>query len=111
MEILERKHGAVAVVKPVGALIHPDVDELRGRMQELRSSSMGRLVLDASAVAYVDSRGLETLVDITDQLASVGQALKICGANEILREVLELTELSSRFEHFADVNAAVRSFL
>ncbi len=48
---------------------------------------------------------------MADDLAQGGQALKLCGANEVFREVLELTELTSVFEHFVDVNSAVRSFL
>jgi len=32
-------------------------------------------------------------------------------ARETVREILDLTELSPLFEHFEDVNTAVRSFL
>jgi hypothetical protein len=40
-----------------------------------------------------------------------GLALRLCGAGETLREVLELTDLAGMFEHYADVNTGVRSFL
>ena len=72
---------------------------------------LGRVVLDASAVAYVDSRGLEVLVEVGEAMSQGGQALKLCGANETLREVMELTETFGNFEHFADIQSAVRSFL
>ncbi len=111
MEIAQHHHGAVAVLQPTGPLTHEDADELKSRMLEVRRSSLGRLVLDASTIAYVDSRGLEVLVEVAEELAQSGQALKLCGANEVFREVLELTELASVFEHFADTNSAVRSFL
>ena len=111
MEIARRHHGGVAVMQPVGPLTQEDADELKGRMLEVRRSRLGRLLLDASAIPYVDSRGLEVLVEVAEELAQGGQALKICGANEVFREVLELTELTSVFEHFVDVNSAVRSFL
>ena len=111
MEIAEQKYGAVTVVRPVGPLVQPAADELLDRMQKLRTASLGRLVLDGSGIAYVDSRGLEVLVEIAAALQRGGQGLKICGANEILREVFELTELTQVFEHFVDVNTAVRSFL
>ena len=111
MEIVEQKHGAVTVVKPVGPLIQPAADDLLGRMLEVRTKSLGRLVLDASGISYVDSRGLEVLVEVARTLAKSGQGLKICGANEVLREVFELTELTSTFAQFVDVNSAVRSFL
>ena len=111
MEIAEHKHGAVTVVKPVGPLVQPAAEELLGRMLELRTASLGRLVLDGSGITYVDSRGLEVLTEIADALEQGGRALKICGANDILREVFDLTDLTKAFEHFIDVNTAVRSFL
>jgi anti-anti-sigma regulatory factor len=40
-----------------------------------------------------------------------GQALRLCNPNKTVREVLELTDLSSLFDHFEDTNTAVRSFL
>ncbi len=111
MEIHEHKHGAVAVLKPVGPLAQPGADALKERLLALRGRSLGRVVLDASEIPYTDSRGLEILVEVAGELGQGGQALKLCGANEVLREVFELTGLASAFEHFADVNSAVRSFL
>ena len=111
MEIGLHNHGAVAVLKPNGPLVQEEADELKSRMLEVRARSLGRLVLDARGVPFVDSRGLEVLVEVAGEFAKSGQALKLCGANGVVREVLELTGLRSAFEHFEDVNAAVRSFL
>jgi len=111
VEIRQRQHGAVTVLRPDGSLIGAEADEVKGRLMAVMKESHGRFVLDASAVAFIDSRGLEVLVEVNDQLAPAGQALKLCGENKTLRQVLELTELASLFEHFEDVNAAVRSFL
>ena len=111
MEILEQRQGAVTVLKPQGPLVGPDAELFKSRVAEVMDRSLGRFVVDASEVPYVDSRGLEVLKETTDDLAQSGQALRLCGASETLREVLELTSLASLFEHFQDVNAAVRSFL
>lgn len=111
MEIREQKHGAVTALKPCGPVTEDDADQLKTRLLAVRSKSLGRLVLDVSAVPFVDSRALEALLDVTDELAKSGQALKLCGENEVVREVLELTDLASMFEHFDDVNSGVRSFL
>lgn len=111
MEISETRQGAVTVVKPMGPLVQSDAEQFAVRMREVMTRSLGRFVVDASAVPYVDSRGLESLVEATDELGKSGQALRLCGATETVREVLELTDLSSQFEHFQDVGSAVRSFL
>ncbi len=61
---------------------------------------------------FIDSRGLEILLEVNEELHRAGRALKLCGLNDVLREVLDLTDVwRSSFEHFLDVNSAVRSFL
>jgi anti-anti-sigma factor len=111
MDIVEQRHGAVTVIKPQGPLVLGDSDQFRARVSEVMLRSLGRFVIDASAVAYVDSAGLESLVAATDELASSGRSLRLCGAPETLREVLDITGVADRFEHYEDVTTAVRSFL
>lgn len=111
MEIQEQRHGAVTVLKPQGALIRSDAEQFRAKLDESRARSFGRIVVDASAIPYVDSAGLETLVDMTEVLAESGHALKLCGLNETIREVLDLTELATLFEYYEDITSAVRSYL
>lgn len=111
MEIQEQRQGAVTVLKPMGPLAGPDAELFKQRVGEVMDRSLGRFVVDATEVAYVDSRGLEVLKETTDDLAQSGQALRLCGANETVREVMELTAISALFEHYSDVGSAVRSFL
>ena len=111
MKINEQRQGAVTVLKPEGALLEGAAAVLKQRLMEVLGASLGRFVLDMSAVPYVDSKGLEALVEVTEEMGRSGQALRLCGANKTVREVLELTDLASLFDHFADTNTAVRSFL
>ncbi len=111
MEMIEQTTGAVRVLKPRGPLVLADADQFKARAAALIAASLGRLVVDVSAVPFVDSRGLEVLSELTEELSQSGSALKLCGTNETIREVLDLTDLASHFEHFEDVNTAVRSFL
>jgi anti-sigma B factor antagonist len=111
MEIQEQRHGAVTVLRPQGPLAAADADQFMHRVKEVMQKSLGRFVVDCTEVPFVDSRGLEVLKETTEQLGEGGQSLRLCGANETVREVLELTNLSRLFEHYGDVNSAVRSFL
>lgn len=111
MDIDEQRQGAVTILKPRGPLGASDAQILRDRLSTLAGTNLGRLALDLSATPFVDSSGLEALADAAEQLSQSGQSLKICGANETLREVFDLTGLAPMFEHFEDTNAAVRSFL
>ena len=111
MKIQARQVGAVTVVRPIGPITAAEADELKTNLLELIRDTLGRIVLDVSAVSFLDSKGLESLVDITQQLAQGGKTLKLCTANETVRQIIELTGLSPQFEHFEDAHSAVRSFL
>jgi len=111
MQIETERQGAVMVLKPRGPLVAKDAGILRDKGSDAIAESMGRMVIDASAIVYLDSNGIEALLDLADELADAGRVLKLCGSNETVREVLEITETSAMFEHFEDVSSAVRSFL
>ncbi|MEM9915030.1 MAG: STAS domain-containing protein [Planctomycetota bacterium] len=111
MRIETQKVGAVTVFEPQGPIIQDDADDFGGRLDETLRASLGRLVVDVSGVPYLDSRGLEILADTAQSLQQTGQTLRLSGANETLRTVFDLTELAGMFDHYQDVNTAVRSFL
>jgi anti-anti-sigma factor len=111
MKLHQQQHGAVTLLKPDGALVEADLSEFTSVLRALIAGRLGRVVVDLSAVPFIDSAGLERLLDITDELGQGGQCLKLCALNKIVRQVLELTEIHSHFDLFEDVNSAVRSFL
>ena len=111
MKIHEQISGAVTVLRPEGPLVEGDAALLKQRLMQSHAASLGRFVVDMSAIPYVDSKGLEALVEVTEEMGRSGQVLRMCGANKTVREVLELTDLASHFDHFEDANTAVRSFL
>jgi len=111
MKISEQRQGAVIVLKPEGPLTEAEVPAFHKRVLETLTASLGRFVLDMSAVPFVDSKGLESLLDVTDELGKSGQVLRLCAASKTLREALDLTDLASQFDHFEEANTAVRSFL
>lgn len=111
MEIIETSHGAILVLKPIGALVDADASAFRDRTLDAAARSLGRVVVDASAIPFVDSAGVEALLDVTEELADGGRALKLCTPVLTLKQVLELTDCISAFEIYDDVPLAVRSFL
>lgn len=107
MEVMEQRRGEAVVFKPRGPLVGEDADALGRRLAKALGQNFRVVVLDASEVPFVDSRGLEVLLDATEQLIRSGQALKVAAANDRLREVLELTGLASLFEQFHRVDEAL----
>lgn len=111
MEIDEQRIGAVTVIRPRGPLVGNDASELLARIREVLGQSLGRFVIDASEMPFVDSAGLEALATAGDELNASGLSLKLCSVNETIREVLDLTDVASRVEQYEDINQGVRSFL
>jgi len=111
VNIATEQCGAITIIKPNGALAGPDAQSFKSFALELIHAHVGRVVVDAARIPYVDSQGLESLVDLTEDLARSGKLLKLCALNETLQQVIDLTGLSSQFDSYDDANAAVRSFL
>ena len=111
MDIRTQRQGAVTIIRPEGPLLAAEAEQVKSTLLETASASLGRVVLDMEAIPFVDSRGLEVLVEVTEELSEGGQALKLCAANKTVREVMELTELAPLFEYFEDAGSAARSFL
>ncbi len=111
MRIEEQTQGAVTILKTIGPLTGDEAKALGARLGEVRQRTMGRYVLDASDLSFADSTGLEVLLEASEHLTRCGRSFKICQANDTLKEVIDLTGLSESFEHYDDVNSAVRSFL
>lgn len=111
MKLQEQQHGAVTVYRPDGPLAEGSVPPFTTAVRAGAARNMGRVVLDLSAVPFVDSAGLEALLDLTDQLGHGGRSLKLCCVNKTVQQVLELVELISYFDLYDDANSAVRSFL
>lgn len=111
MKVIAEQCGGVAVMRPEEPITWANAEEFKTEMNEAIEKNLGRIILDAASVSYVDSKGLGVLVELSQALAQSGKTLKICHMNETMSQVIELTGLRPLFECFVDTNSAVRSFL
>jgi anti-anti-sigma factor len=66
-------------------------------------------VLDLSEVEMMDGAGLGELVILRARAQAAGSAMKIADPSNLVRELLDLTNLSSVFEIYPTVEDAVQS--
>lgn len=111
MDIAQLKVGAVTVLRPSGPLVRASAEGLLRCFRTALQESMGRVVLDFEAVPFVDSVGLEALMDAADETGALGLSLKVCGVAGVVKEALVATGCDAGLEFHADANAAARSFL
>jgi anti-anti-sigma factor len=111
MEIDLQTIGAVSVIRPLGPITNTeDAQQFRDRAIESISLAKGRVVVDAEELSYVDSSGLEALLDVAERLEALGQGLKLGQVNETLSDAIRVTKLTDHFEPFDSVQDAVRSY-
>lgn len=111
MKIERQQIGSVEVLKPRGALVEDDSAIFGGTLNERLEDGNPRLVLDLQEVSYVDSSALEALLNASDHFLKQNSRLRLVKVSGTVREVMDLTGLSGRFQYFESVEDAVRSFL
>jgi anti-sigma B factor antagonist len=95
-----------------------DVLALRGELDMAAAASLRvrlaaapgarALVVDMSAVTFVDSAVLRELLRARDELGGRGVRLVLAGVPRPVRRLLDLTRTSELFEEAPDAEAAVR---
>jgi len=111
MEIEATRHGTVMVLKPQGALVEEELDSLHRAVDQQINAGSSRIVLDLADVPFVDSLGLEALLDIAEKTEEAGGGLRFACAPDITRDILAATRLVQRIELLDEIDMARKSFL
>ena len=109
MKIDQEYYEDMTLITPQDSLVGDDAVQLGGVLTTVLTENPQDVVINVSRVTQVDSKGLEILVDATEQLIRGGRVLKLVGADETFREILELTELASLFEYADSVDRTTES--
>ena len=111
MKVEIQHHGSVTVVVPRDALSESTLDELRVALADDSAQTGMRLVLDMSNVTYVDSAGIEFLLELAGDSAAGPLRPRLAGLTDTVREAFYLTDTQRRFQVFDSVDGAVRSYV
>ena len=111
MVIDERTVGRVTVLTPRGRLTVETFGELKSRVSELAEVGCLRVVLNLSAVAYVDSIGVAELVRSHVMIGGRGGRLTLSHLRRPVAELLELTRLTDVLHIFSTEAEAVQSLV
>lgn len=101
----------VAVVAPTGRMDALNAPHLRVRCDTLLAGGTHRIVIDLSAVDFLDSAGLAAMVGALKRARSAGGDVKlVMPESYAVSRILELTSFDRVFQIAPDVDAAVESF-
>ncbi len=104
-----RKVGPDIVVETVGDI---DLRCSQGFQQALLSvaeEKPRRIVIDLSAVPYMDSSGVASMVKLLSRARKVGTTLHLAGLNERVRSIFEITRLDQVFDIRATAQEALEA--
>ena len=110
MEIDIFTHGSVDRVKLPGHMATVNADSARSAVCELADSARIQLVLDLSAVEFLDSSGLSVLVYALKATQKRGGIAVLLSPNDHVRSLIELTRLHQIFEIYDDLATAIARF-
>lgn len=111
MELALHEEGSVTVVTLSGDLVIGDAEALfKKTVSGLLEQGKVQLVVDCSALRYVDSSGLGSLVRALTTSQHEGGGTRLLGVPPTLHKLLQLTKLDSVFEMFENRDQALSSF-
>jgi anti-sigma B factor antagonist len=109
--IVEKVVDGVLLVDLRGRItLGPETEALRSKLKQLLNAGHQRIILNLGEVSYVDSVGLSTLVAGYTSARNVGGDLKLLHLPRGVQQLLQITRLSTVFEIYEDLAAAVESF-
>jgi anti-anti-sigma factor len=102
--------GAVTVLHFEGNLDTNTAPEAEARFNELVAGGADKLLADFAALDYVSSAGLRVLLATAKKLSAKGGTLRICGLNETVREVFDMSGFSTILQVFGSQEEALQGF-
>jgi anti-anti-sigma factor len=108
--VTHSRQGAVDVLSLDAALQEENCDSLRTAAEECFRRGQPRIVIDLGSVAFIDSAGLETLLDLNDRCLSRGGACKLSGPNALCSDILQITGVGDELEVVDSIIKGAGSF-
>ena len=111
MNLTTENTNGVAIVR-VGEsrLMYPLLSEFANVVTQMIASGERKVLVDLSAVGYVDSATIGCLMDLYRQASAAGGALKLAGVQKRVETMLSMTGAQNFIEVHPDEPTAVKSF-
>jgi len=110
LKIETRQADGVTIVCCQGRIVFgEEATSLRDALKQTLTKSR-KIVLNLSQVSYIDSGGLGTLVGAYSSARTSGADIKLAGLGQRLRDLLQITKLTTVFEVYENESQALAAF-
>lgn len=110
MKISLRRVETATILDVTGNIDMSNSPEVRkALLREIREKGVTRVVLNLTAVAYIDSSGVASLIEGLKASRDSGSRFILFGLSDSAREVLKISRLLKLFEVYDDETQAIAS--
>jgi len=109
MKIETQNYNEVIVVGLQGEFTAESNKAFQDTITSLVASGAKGIVVDLSAVVFIDSASLEQLLWLRDYCHENNRQLKLAGLDENCATILRITRLESQFDTYEELTEAVKS--
>jgi anti-sigma B factor antagonist len=92
------RQGAVDIISGDEPLQHEACERFLGTVEPALRRGQPKLLIDLGSIPFIDSVGLETLLDLRDRCTQRGGVCKLAAANALCRDILVATGIGHEFE-------------
>ena len=92
------------------ALQEENCDGLRAAAEDCVQRGQPRLIIDLGSVAFIDSAGLEALLEVNDRCVERGGACKLSSPNALCVDILSATGVDQELEVVDSIVKGAGSF-
>jgi len=87
-----------------------EAEKLKRQVNDKIDNGYRKVVIDLTAVEFLDSTFLGIIVNTLKKVAKLGGDLKLVGFKPNVRSMFELTRLFRVFESYSELQDAIKSF-
>ena len=110
MRIKTQDYNGVTVIELQGELDSDFAELFQQTITDTVARDRTGIVVDMSAVGFIDSKGLEQLLWSRDYCDENKCEFRLAGLDENCTKILEITRLNGQFDSYAELAEAVKSF-
>jgi anti-sigma B factor antagonist len=110
MQIDIQDMGGVSVLRIMGDIDVNTSPDVKKSFDDLIKEKKDKVVINFKDVAYVDSSGLATLVEIFKNMRAYGGKLKLSNLSSKVLGLFEITKLNKLFDIVQEEKDAITSF-
>jgi anti-sigma B factor antagonist len=110
MELSINENNGVKVIQIEGNLDTSTSPKAETQINDMINNGELKMVIDLSGAGFVSSAGLRVFLSTAKQVTAKGGAVKFCGANEVVQEILDISGFSGILDVKPSLDDALSTF-